>query len=480
MKENNVLITLFGASGDLAARKLYPAIYKLYKSGRISRQFALIGTARRPWSDDYFRQVVLSSIEPSQQEQELAQEFISHFYYQAHDVTDSVHYQKLKLKALELEERYQLSGNRLFYLSTSPSFFPTIAGYIKTQGLLSQTGYNHLMIEKPFGHDLVSANQLQSQLNEAFDEDQIFRIDHYLGKEIVQGIDNLRFDNIIFSQSWNKDTIDNIQITLAETVGVEERGAYYEQSGVLRDMIQNHALQLLTLIAMDRPKDTSNHAVQTEKIKVLQHIIPYKDAEDVAKNVIRGQYGPSMDGQLNGYRQEANVAEDSQTESFLALRLELDLPQWQGVPFYIRSGKRMKHKATTIDVQFKSTRPDLCGNFLHIEISPDLSCELWLNHKKMGYQRQSELKLFKTDYTDQQAASSPDDYERLIYECMIGDKSHYAHFQEVQYAWQFVDQIRYYWQEIGPIAFPNYAAGTNGPEAAKNLLARDGFKWLGL
>lgn len=475
MHKNHLLFTLFGATGDLAARKLYPAIYRLYLNGHLSDNFALIGTARREWSHDHFRSVVLNSIQSLVTDEAHAQQFISHFYYQPHDVQDKEHYIRLKNLADSLDKEYDLRGNRIFYMSTSPRFFPIISKNLKEEALLSTNGFNRLIIEKPFGHNLDSATQLQSDLNEVFDESQIYRIDHYLGKEIVQAIYNMRFDNTLFKHNWQKDSIDNVQITLAETVGVEERAEYYDTSGVTRDMIQNHALQMLALIAMAQPENNTPEAIQQEKIKVLNSIQLYSSLEEVEQHVVRAQYSSHCD--LVGYRQEDKVNPESVTETFFAAEIHLNLPQWEGVPFYIRSGKRMSRKTTLIDIQFKPARPNLKKEHLCFEVAPNLGYELWLNAKKIGTNNTSTLIPFRHYYTDEELVSSPDDYERLIGECIDGDKSHFAHWEEVAAAWRYIDHIHTFWAQQNATEIPLYYACTEGPEEANALLKKTGRKW---
>ncbi|MDO4431842.1 MAG: glucose-6-phosphate dehydrogenase [Aerococcaceae bacterium] len=470
MQERRLLITLFGATGDLAARKLYPAIYRLYLNGHLSEHFALIGTARREWSHDYFREVVHNSIQALAPSAEHAEQFASHFYYQPHDVTDEEHYIKLKTLADELDAQYDLAGNRLFYLSTSPSFFPIIAEHLKSEQLLSETGFNRLIIEKPFGHDLQTATELQATLTRTFDESQIYRIDHYLGKEIVQAIHHVRFHNRLFAQNWNANHIDHVQITLAETVGVEERGEYYETSGVTRDMIQNHTLQLLALIAM-HPTEFTAEAIQQAKIDVLNHI----HLDETTESIVRAQYAQT-DTQL-GYLQEDKVNPNSTTETYFAANVQLDLPEWQNVPFYIRSGKRLSDKSTVIDVQFKGVDAQTTGERLRFEIAPNLRYEYWLNAKTLGYSQDTERIALTHTYSADDLSNSPDDYERLIGECIDGDKQHFAHWEEVAASWRYIDHVQSLWQKETTPKLATYPAGSHGPQEADELLARNGHQW---
>ncbi|MCW6660692.1 glucose-6-phosphate dehydrogenase [Aerococcaceae bacterium NML201209] len=475
MQKNHLLLTLFGATGDLAARKLYPAIYRLYLSGHLSEHFALIGTARREWTHEHFRSVVLNSIQSLIEDTAHAEAFVSHFYYQPHDVQDQQHYIQLQQLADSLDKKYDLQGNRIFYLSTAPHFFPIIAKHLKSEQLLSDTGYNRLIIEKPFGHDYPSAKLLQEQLGQVFDESQIYRIDHYLGKEVVQAVSNLRFDNTLFKKQWNASTIDNVQITLAETIGVEERGEYYETSGATRDMIQNHALQLLALVAMQQPEVLTSQSIQQAKINVLNSIKLPTDLVETQTQVVRAQY--ESNGNARAYRDEPKVSADSVTETYFAAEIHLDLPEWQGVPFYLRSGKCLTNKATFIDIEFKPANNGVQGERLRLEIAPNLGYELWLNTKQVGTDKCSKLIPLRYHYSEEELTRIPDDYERLIGECIDGDKSHFAHWQEVAAAWRYIDTIHAHWQKEQATTLPTYPAGSNGPVEAEALLARTSRQW---
>lgn len=478
MEHNRLIITLFGATGDLAARKLYPAFYQLYKKGQLSNQFALIGTARREWTDDYFRQIVLESIQNHVTDKEHAEEFISHFFYQPHDVTQAEHYHKLNNLADKLEVKFDTGGNRIFYISLSPNLFPVITRNLKEEKLLSENGYNRLIIEKPFGNDYDSALKLQKQLEKTFDENQIYRIDHYLGKSIVNQIPPLRFNNPLIEHIWTKEIIDHVQITLDESIGIEERGAFYEENGVSKDMIQNHALQLLALLAMRQPKSNDSEDVRHEKIRVLENLRHYQDQKDIDKNVVRGQYGPSEDGQLNAYREEENVASDSITETYIAQRIDLNLPEWEGIPFYIRSGKRLAEKVTVINLVFKRDNPELAYNFLQIEISPKSGVRLSLTQNDSTFIVRPIEMLLHYKITPEELAEIPGDYEKLILDCMYGNLNNFTHWLEVAAAWKFIDQIHSLWQAGPEPDFPNYPSLSDGPEEAESLLVRDNRYWI--
>lgn len=478
MEKHRLLITLFGATGDLAARKLYPAIYRLYKNGFISDHFALIGTARRPWSDDYLRKVVLDSIADEIEDETHAEEFASHFYYQSHDVNDVDEYHNLQSLAKELEEKYQTEGNRIFYISLSPSLFPVITQHIKTSGLATEQGYNRLIIEKPFGSNFETANELQEQLQQSFEENEIYRIDHYLGKGFVKSLLNLRFKNILFKAIWNKENIDHVQITLAEEVGVEDRGDYYENSGVSKDMIQNHALQMLSLLAMNEPNDDQPESIRQEKIHILENLHQYASVTELNENVIRGQYGESENGEFKAYHDEDKVSSDSTTETYFAAKVLIDLPEWEGTPFFIRSGKRLNGKFTTIHVQFKPTDEGVAGNRLMIEVNPDLTYRLYLNQESIGYT--TDLHEIELSYSpsENEQDSMPADYERLILACIQGNLNNFNHWLEVANAWKFVDNIQALWKQSDKPSFPNYPAMSAGPKEADELIQRQGYQWF--
>ncbi len=486
-----VLMTIFGGTGDLAKRKLYPSLFRLYKKGEISNHFAVIGTARREWSDDYYREIVKETIQDLNPTEAEATDFASHFYYQAHNVTDTQHYDALKTLADKLDETYQIEGNRLYYLAMSPQFFGTIVEHLKSQQIISDHGFDRLIIEKPFGSDYQSAYQLNQEIRAAFPEQDIFRIDHYLGKEMIQNISAIRFANNIFESQWNNRYIDNVQITFAESLGVEDRGGYYENSGALKDMVQNHILQVVSLLAMEPPVAFSEKEIRTEKVKALNAIRIYNEAEAL-ENFVRGQYG---EGQLANqsfvdYRHEPNVSPDSTIETFVAGKFYIDNFRWSGVPFYIRTGKRMTEKGTRINIVFKqvpinvfrtdledhSENKDLPPNVLTIYIQPTEGFSMTLNGKEIG-QGFNTIPV-KLDYRNsaETIENSPEAYEKLILDALNGDGTNFSHWDEVAQSWHIVDVIRHAWDQVTP-DFPNYAAGTMGPQAAFDLLEKDGFTW---
>ncbi len=484
MQEQKVLITFFGATGDLASRKLYPALFRLFQKGFIRNHFAVIGTARREWTDEYFREVVVKSVQSLTEDGNQAEEFASHFYYQAHNVTDTHHYVVLKELSEKLDNQYGIEGNRIFYLAMAPSFFGTITQHLKDEALLTENGYNRLIIEKPFGKDYESAQILNEQLRHSFDENQIYRIDHYLGKEMIQNITAVRFANRVFETMWNRDHIDNVQITLAEQVGVEERGGYYETSGALRDMVQNHILQILALVAMEPPQ--SFEAVRQNKINVLEQLRHYSP-EEVSKNFVRGQYGPSLDGNLPGYRQDQNVSDDSNMETYVAGKVFIDNERWKDVPFYVRTGKSLDSKTTVIDVVFKEadsplfeneTKGKCPSNRISIHITPKEGFCFVINSKAVGNSYGLQTSHLEKIFDKNFGLSSPEAYERLILDCMEGDMTNFTHWEEVAASWKFVDCIRQAWDNESSVQFPNYPAGSSGPQESFDLLAQDGRCWV--
>ena len=484
MQEQKVLITFFGATGDLASRKLYPALFRLFQKGYIRNHFAVIGTARREWTDEHFREVVVKSIQSLTEDVTQTEEFASHFYYQAHNVTDTHHYVVLKELSEKLDQQYGIEGNRIFYLAMAPSFFGTITQHLKDEALLTENGYNRLIIEKPFGKDYASAQILNEQLRHSFDENQIYRIDHYLGKEMIQNITAVRFANRVFETMWNRNHIDNVQITLAEQVGVEERGGYYETSGALRDMVQNHILQILALVAMEPPQ--SFEAVRQNKINVLEQLRHYSP-EEVSKNFVRGQYGPSLDGNLPGYRQDQNVSDDSNMETYVAGKVFIDNERWKDVPFYVRTGKSLDSKTTVIDIVFKEadsplfeneTKGKCPSNRISIHITPKEGFCFVINSKAVGNSYGLQTSHLEKIFDKNFGLNSPEAYERLILDCMEGDMTNFTHWEEVAASWKFVDRIRQAWDNETSIQFPNYPAGSSGPQESFDLLAQDGRCWV--
>ena len=477
------LLMIFGATGDLAQRKLFPSLYRLYTKGRLSENFACIGIGRREWDTERLKQHIFESIANEQGNAEEKQEFTKLFYYHSLDVSqEEASYNELKELADTLDSQYNLKGNRLFYLAMAPEYFGSIATRLKEDGLTKTAGYKRLVIEKPFGHDYESARQLNDQLRKSFAEDEIYRIDHYLGKEMVQNIEVIRFANAFFEPLWNNHYIANIQITSTETLGVEDRGRYYENSGALRDMVQNHIMQIVSLLAMEPPIKLSTDEIRSEKVKVLRALKPIKD-DEVDNYFVRGQYGAGeMDGKLvPSYRGENMVAEDSNTETFVAGKLLFENFRWAGVPFYIRTGKRLGEKSTQVVVQFKDvpmnlfyrTEEKLNPNLLVINIQPEEGITLHLNAKKGG-KTPVQLSFLTSKYD---RFNTPEAYERLLFDAMRGDATNFSHWDEVALSWKYTDVISRAWEREPAACFPNYPSGSMGPVSADELLAKDGFHW---
>lgn len=481
MREEKALFIIFGGTGDLAQRKLYPALFNLYRRGHIQKSFAVIGTARRPWTDEHYREVVADSIRGSVDAdfytEAMVENFADHFYYQSHNVNDTEHYMILKKLAQQLDDEYEIGGNRVFYLAMSPRFFGTIAEHLKTQRLVTDHGYNRVVVEKPFGRDLATATELNQSIEKYFPADSIFRIDHYLGKAMIQNITAIRFGNSIFRNLWNNRYIDNIQITLSESLGVEERAGYYETAGALRDMVQNHILQIVSLLTMNAPVSFNDRDLRQEKISALKSLKVYTP-DEVAHNFVRGQYGPGEG--VHAYRDEDNIADDSAIETFVAGKLEVENMNFAGVPVYIRTGKRLATKATRIDVIFKKMPTNifpgvaLTNNVLSIDVDPNEEITLYINDK--DYDTGFKMKQLPLAYRNQNR-DCPEAYEKLLHDLLRGDATNFTHWEEVKYSWQFVDAIRSAWDMETP-SFPNYESGSMGPQAADELLARDGKQWF--
>jgi len=491
VRSEGAVFLLFGATGDLASRKLFPAIYSLYREGKLSDKFAVVGVARRPKTREQFRSDVFHSIVEFARYKSVETDpewmrFAEHFEYLSLDTNDTAGYSQLNELTLGLEAKFGIAGNRLFYLALAPNLFGSVAHNLKSGGLLNSEGYHRLVIEKPFGFDLPSATKLNEEIRQVFQEEEIFRIDHYLGKEMVQNINVIRFANAMFEPLWNNKHIANIQITLSETVGVEDRGGYYDHSGALRDMGQNHMLQMVTMMAMEAPGRLLPEDIRDEKVKVLRVLRGFSGPEEVAKRVVRGQYG---EGTIKGavkkaYRREDKVSPDSMTETYFAAKLFVDNFRWAGVPFYVRTGKRLPAKTTEVVVEFKKIPDDiylaksqeLKPNLLVFRVSPLEGIYLKINAMQPG--SEGTVIPIAMDFCQscQVGINTPEAYERLLYDATRGDSTHFTRWDEVALAWQFVDSIAGSWAQGSGELLP-YEAGTWGPEAAERLLAEDDFHW---
>jgi glucose-6-phosphate 1-dehydrogenase len=486
------IMVIFGATGDLTKRKLFPALYNLAKSQHLTRDFAIACVSRSEISNEAFREQIsrdIKSFATTNVEEGIWNWFLERIYYINGDVKLPETYQKLQTLLIELDQKHATLGNYFFYLSTSPDYFGEIVKQLGSAGLMHEEGgvFRRVIIEKPFGHDLESARQLNADISRVLDEKQIYRIDHYLGKETVQNILVFRFGNAIFDPIWNRRYIDHIQITAAETVGVEKRGGYYDTSGALRDMVPNHLLQLLSLTAMEPPISFEANAVRGEQAKVLQAISPIPP-EDVLTRAIRGQYGEGRvnDEVLAAYRTEPQVAPDSTTETFVALKLMIDNWRWAGVPFYLRTGKRMPKRVTEISIQFKQAPlllfrntpvERLRTNRLVIHIQPDEGISLRFGAKIPGPVMKVGAVEMDFNYSDYFGSTPSTGYERLLYDCMIGDATLFQRADMVEAGWQVIEPVLDVWKALPPRKFPNYPAGTWGPPEADELLKTDGHEW---
>ncbi|WP_354702692.1 glucose-6-phosphate dehydrogenase [Brevibacillus panacihumi] len=469
---------LFGATGDLAARKLFPALFRMFLDQKLPEPFWIVAIGRRAWSQSRFRSRVEKSLLDFCQDRSAdfsrLPAFLQRVEYYEMDVRQPQAYLNLHQYVRSGEGERLIGDNRLFYLSVSPDLFAGIAGNLQSSGLSQTNGWRRLMIEKPFGSDLASARDLNRKLGEVFAEEEIYRIDHYLGKPMVQSLGTLKSVNPIIHAVWNSPYIANVQITASETIGVEERSAYYDQTGAIRDMLQNHLLQLAIMTAMHVPGRMTAEEVRAEKRSVIEAMRPLGQ-EDVRLHVVRGQYSNgSIDGTpVCAYRDEAGVAPRSMTDTFVAARLFIDLPRWQGVPFYLRTGKRMNEKSTRIVVQCKSSEEAELPNLVVIHVSPNQGMTLRLNLHAPGMPGQ--LEPVEMAYVPNQK-HLPESYEMLLAEAMRGDRTHFAHWEEVELAWRWVEPILAAFAE-NRVPLHHYPAGTNGPDAANRLLEEDGFTW---
>lgn len=489
------ILIIFGATGDLTARKLLPALYNLTREGQLPSHFACVGFARRQKTDEQFRLEIYDDLSKHSRvkpvDQELWASFSEQLFYYCASFDEENVYQNFDAYLQDLDMRFGTRGNRIFYLSTPPSHFPGIIEYLGKYGLIynpnqDTTRWSRVIIEKPFGHDLCSAYALQQEISHYLREDQIFRIDHYLGKETVQNLLVIRFANPIFESIWNNRYIDHVQITVAEEMGVGTRGRFYEEAGMLKDIIQNHMMQLVSLVAMEPPVSIDANAIRDEKVKVLQSIRPIS-VQDVDKSVVRGQYGPGfVNGEVvKGYRYEDNVSHTSVSETFVALELFVDNWRWAGVPFYLRAGKRLPKRATEIAVYFKPAPGILftqhasedATNALVIRIQPDEGVSLKMNSKVPGINNPIQPVKMDFRYGSYFGATPPEAYERLICDCILGDSTLFARQDEVLTSWKLLEPIIEHWKAITPQDFPNYAAGTWGPQQAEELLLRNGRRW---
>lgn len=477
---------LFGATGDLAKRKIYPALYNLFIEQKLPQAFSLIGLGRRELTHEIFQANVEQSLRDFSRreikDEASVKAFLQAFRYQVLNIDHKEDYLQLLQMIEQREQALNLAPNRLFYLSVGPEFFETIASNIQASGLGSAQGWKRLVIEKPFGHDLQSARDLNESLSRSFEEKEVFRIDHYLGKPMVQRLEALQQTNPVIQALWNNHYIANVQITANETVGVEERAGYYDHVGALRDMFQNHLLQLLMMTAIQLPQKSDAEKVRFKKKQVMEALEPLQK-QDVGLSIIRGQYSAgSIQGKpVVGYKSEPGIAETSMNDTFIAAKLQIDDYFWRGVPFYIRTGKRMKEKSTRIVIEFKEplkqapseNEEGVAPNLLVIEMSPNESITLQLNSKDS--QQNGEFKPIQIDFHPNQE-ELPEAYENLIHDALNGNPTFFAHWDEVEMSWAWVQPILEAFEE-NQVPLHHYAAGTYGPAESDALLAQDGYHW---
>ena len=483
MQTDNNCIVIFGASGDLTHRKLIPALYNLYKIGRLSENFSVLGVARSELNDETFREKMREAlIHNEETTPETLDAFCSHLYYQAVNTSDAQDYGKLVPRLDELHDKYQTCGNTLYYMSTPPSLYGVIPECLAAHGLNTEEyGWKRIIVEKPFGYDEKTAQALDVQIHHFFEEHQIYRIDHYLGKETVQNLLVLRFSNGWFEPLWNRNFIDYVEITGAESIGVEERGGYYDGSGAMRDMFQNHLLQVLAMVAMEPPAIINANSMRDEVAKVMHSLRPLT-AEDMEHNLVLGQYtAAEINGKMEkGYLEEKGVPADSRTETYIALRCEIENWRWAGVPFYVRTGKRLPARVTEIVIHFKTTPHPVFSqnapeNKLIIRIQPDEAISMRFGLKKPGAGFEAKEVSMDFRYADLAGAQVLTAYERLLLDAMKGDATLFARTDAVHAAWKFVQPILDYKANGGRIH--EYEAGTWGPVAADKLIAKQGKVW---
>ncbi|MGD1002239.1 MAG: glucose-6-phosphate dehydrogenase [Candidatus Brocadiia bacterium] len=485
------IVVIFGGTGDLTWRKLVPSLFDLHRDGRMPKQFAIIGVGRSPFRDAKLRERYLAGVKRFSRKGKVKStdwnDFAEHVTYQQGDYSDPATYSNLEKRCAKLEKDWKMKATRIFHMATPPVLFGVIPKMLATAGLNRDRARARIVVEKPIGHDLDSARKLNRTLTESFHESQIFRIDHYLGKETVQNILAFRFANPLFEPIWNRRYVDYVTITVAEQVGVEERGGYYDHAGALRDMVQSHLMQLLCLVAMEPMVSFNADEIRNKKVDVLHAVCPIR-AGAVRDCAVRGQYGIGrLDGKpVRGYRREDDISPQSQTETFAALKLFIDNWRWQGVPFYLRTGKRLPRQVSEIAVQFRAAPhqsfPPEAGRDWHpsclvLAIQPEEGITLCFQAKYPGPRMLLRPVEMRFGYEESFGVPSPDAYETLLRDVMDNDPTLFVREDQVEAAWRLLMPVLEVWANSRPRGFPNYAAGSSGPKAADELLAREGHAW---
>ncbi|MDB5159451.1 MAG: glucose-6-phosphate 1-dehydrogenase [Mucilaginibacter sp.] len=494
IKSEPTVFVIFGGTGDLNARKLAPALYNLFLDGWLPKEFSIIGTGRTKLSDEQFRKNLNEDINnfsrSGKADKDKWAEFEKNIYYQVSDAKDAETYKEFGKRVEAHAAEWKVRPNVIYYLAVSPSFFPIITSNLAKAKLTTDVEKTRIVIEKPFGHDLESAKELNKLLAGLFDEKQIYHIDHYLGKETVQNIMAFRFANSILEPIWNRNYIEHVQISVTEQLGVEDRGDYYDGSGAMRDMIQNHLLQLLCLVAMETPVNFNADEIRNRKVDVL-HAMRRFSPEDVRMSAVRGQYAKGwMEGkEVPGYREEAKVDPNSNTETFAAIKFFVDNWRWQGVPFYVRTGKRLHQSSSVITIQFKDVPHKIFPteaaeswqqNRLIISIQPEMSIRLQVQAKRPGLDMILNTVDMVFDYKGTYTNQAPEAYETLLLDTMLGDQTLFMRGDQIEAAWDLIMPILSTWTNKKSLNFPNYSAYSWGPESAEALIARDGFTWFSL